>query len=85
MDEYDPATPVSKTYCVRMSTNDYEKQASSCTEGALSELIDYLDKNPDSYRRVIAQRKKEEKENAGFLSYAKVTLPLSPLFSHIAS
>ena len=78
MDEYDPATPVSnKTYCVRLTANEYESQASSCTEDALTELIEYLDKNPGSYHRVMVRRKKEEEENAGFLSYAKVSLACS--------
>ncbi len=74
MDEYDPATPVSKTYCVRLSAAEYENQTSSCTEDALAELIEHLEKNPGSYRRVMTQRKKEEVENAGFFSYAKVSL-----------
>lgn len=72
MDEYDPATPVSKVYSVRLSAEEYEDQASRCTEDALAELIKHLDKNPASYRRVMYSRKKEEEENAGFFSYAKV-------------
>lgn len=74
MDEYDPATPVSKTYCARLTTDQYEKQASSCTADSLAELIDYLEANPGSYRRVLAKRRKEEEESAGFFSFAKVSL-----------
>lgn len=72
MDEYDPATPLSEAYCVRLSAEEYEDQASKCTEDGLAELIKYLDKNPASYRRVMSSRKKENEENAGLFSYAKV-------------
>ena len=72
MDEYDPATPVSKMYCAKLNSGEYEDQASLCTEDALAELIQYLEKNPASYRRVMSSRKKQEEENAGFFSYAKV-------------
>lgn len=74
MDEYDPATPVGKVYCTRLSDEEYEDQASRCTEDALAELIQYLEKNPASYSRVMASRKKEREENAGFFSYAKVAI-----------
>jgi uncharacterized protein YozE (UPF0346 family) len=77
MDEYDPPTPVSKVYCTRLSNAEYEDQASRCTEDALAELIQYLENNPSSYRRVVSSRKKEEGENAGFFSYAKVQEPAS--------
>lgn len=72
MDEYDPPTPVGKMYCAVLSAEEYEDQASKCTEQALAELIQYLGKNPVSYRRVMERRKKQEEENAGLFSYAKV-------------
>ena len=72
MDEYDPATPLNKVYCLRLSADEYEDQASKCTEEALSGLIQYLDENPSSYRRVMTRKRKQEEENAGFLSFAKV-------------
>lgn len=81
MDEYDPATPVGKAYCARLNAEEYEDQASMCTEDALAELIQYLGKNPASYRRVMASRKKEQEENAGFFSYAKVSFALGKVWS----
>ena len=72
MDEYDPATPVNKVYCARLSTEQYEDQASEYTEEALVHLIQYLDKNPDSYRRVMTRRKREEEESGGLFSFVKV-------------
>lgn len=76
MDEYDPATPVSKVYCSRLTAEEYEEQASSCTEDALADLIEHLQKNPLLYSRVVGHKKKEEEENAGFFSYAKVSIML---------
>lgn len=73
MDEYDPATPVSKMYCTRLSAEEYENEASSCTEDALVQLIEYLEKNPASYRRIMTQKKRED---SGFFSYAKVLITL---------
>ena len=72
MDEYDAATPVTKTYCARMTAEEYENQASTCTEDALDSLIQYLEKNPESFKRVLGRRKREEEESAGLFSFAKV-------------
>lgn len=77
MDEYDPPTPVIKAYCSRLSAEEYENQASSCTEDAIAELIQHLEKNPASYRKAMAQKKKEKQENAGLFSYAKVSTIVS--------
>ena len=71
MDEYDPPTPVTKAYCSRLSAEEYENQASSCTENAIAELVQYLEKNPASYRKALAEKKKEKLENTGLFSYAK--------------
>ena len=71
MDEYDPPTPISKVYCARLNTLEYEDQASSCTEDALVELVQYLECNPESYHEVATRRKKDDEES-GFLSSLKV-------------
>ena len=80
MDEYDPPTPISatKAYCARLNLEDYENESSVYTENALDDLIQYLEKNPASYQRVMIQRKKEEQENSGVLSYAKVKYLMNP-------
>lgn len=72
MDEFDPATPVNKAYCRRLNAKEYEDQASTCTEDALAELIQYLEKNPGSYHRAMGRRKWEEEGNAGIFSFVKV-------------
>lgn len=74
MDEYDPPTPLNKAYCTRLNEEEYENQASSCTEEALLELMQHLEDNPESYHGVMNRRKKEEEENASLLSYLKVCL-----------
>ena len=72
MDEYDPPTPLQKVYCARLNNEEYENQASQCTEEALLHLLQHLENTPDSYRRVLRKRKQQEKENEGLLSFIKV-------------
>ncbi len=72
MDEYDPPTPLRKTYCARLNNEEYENQASKCTEEALLNLMQHLESKPESYKRVLRKRKKETEENSGLLSYLKV-------------
>ena len=35
-------------------------------------LMDYVEQNPKIYKKVLAKRKKDEAENAGFVSFLKV-------------
>lgn len=49
-------------------------QAAKTTYGALEELLQYVENNPEIYKRIIAKRRIEEEENAGPLSYLKVKL-----------
>ncbi|PIK36418.1 putative inverted formin-2 [Apostichopus japonicus] len=44
------------------------------THDALKELMSFVEKNPEVYKRIIAKRKLEGKENAGLLSFIKVKL-----------
>lgn len=73
MDEYDPPTPLRKVYCARLNNEEYENQASRCTEEALLQLLQHLERTPESFGRVVRKRRKEAEENAGLLSYIKVS------------
>ena len=44
----------------------------SCTEQALRELMEQLDTQPELYRSVLRKRRREQKEEAGLMSYLKV-------------
>ena len=74
MDEYDPPTPLNKTYCARLKVEEYDNQAYSCTERSLLELMQHLENTPETYHNVLNKRKKEEIEDDGFLSYLKVNI-----------
>ena len=72
LEEFDEATPLKSTYCSRLSAEEYEEQGSACTERALAELLGHLDENPEVYKDILSKKKKQDQENAGFLSYVKV-------------
>ncbi len=72
MDEYDPPTPSKTSFCVRLNPEEYESQTSLCTENALLNLIQHLDKYPSAYQNIMVNRKKVAEENSGIISYAKV-------------
>ena len=78
LDEYDEATPMRGTYCSRLTTDEYENQSSRCTEDALEQLISHLEGNPDVYKKVLKAKKKQEEEEAGILSFMRVSLCLIP-------
>ncbi|CAI8023184.1 hypothetical protein GBAR_LOCUS13577, partial [Geodia barretti] len=72
MEEFDEATPLRESYCSRLTHHEYEEQADSCTEQALRELMEQLDTQPELYRSVLRKRRREQKEEAGLMSYLKV-------------
>lgn len=74
LDEFDEATPVKSSYCKQLSAYQYEEEGCRCTEDALSELMSYLDSNPNVYGKVLQKRKKEDTENASVFSFIKVQL-----------
>lgn len=74
LDEYDEATPMRGTYCSRLTVDEYENQSSKCTEDALEQLISHLESNPEVYKKVLKDKKKQEEEEAGILSFMKVSL-----------
>ena len=49
----------------------------SCTEQALNELMQQLDDHPELYKSVLKKRRREQKEEEGFMAYVKVPSPLS--------
>ncbi len=72
LEEFDEATPLRSTYCSRLTFEEYEDEGSTCTEKALSELLEHLEREPDAYKKVVKRRKKEEMEEGGLLAYMKV-------------
>jgi recombinational DNA repair protein (RecF pathway) len=74
LDEYDEPTPVKAVYCRQLTEDQYDEEGASYTHEALKDLVKYLDKNPQAYGEIMKKRRKEEAENAGFLSYFKVKL-----------
>ncbi|KAL8575206.1 hypothetical protein ACOMHN_042327 [Nucella lapillus] len=74
LDEFDEAEELTTTFCQQITEEQYENQISEETEKALNELKDYLQKNPDTYFRIIRKRKQEELESAGVFSFLKVKM-----------
>ena len=72
LEEFDDATPLKGTFCSRLSLEEYEEEASSCTKRALEELMDHLDDNPDDLKAVLSKRWKDAEEEKGIWSFVKV-------------
>ena len=72
LEEFDDATPLKGTYCSRLSLEEYEEEASSCTKRALEELMSHLDSNPGDLKSVLSKRKKDAEEESGIWSFVKV-------------
>lgn len=72
LEEFDDATPLKGTFCSRLSLEEYEEEASSCTKRALEDLIDHLDNNPDELKAVLKKRKVDAEEEGGIWSFVKV-------------
>ena len=71
LDEFDDATPMTKRYCSRISKEEYDQQTCENTEGALEQLLQFLDQNPDVYASILKKKRKEEAEPEGLFSYFK--------------
>ena len=81
LDEFDDATPLRGTFCSRLSVEEYEEEASSCTKQALTELMDHLDENPQEFKSVLRKRKRDgEQEESGMWEFVKVAILASPLY-----
>ena len=82
LDEFDEATPLKRSYCSILTQEEYEEQGSSFTEQALSELVDHLDTNSRSYKKILKKRKLQEAEERGVLSFIKVGWCSIPICNH---
>ena len=74
LDEFDDATPLRGTFCSRLSVEEYEAEASSCTKQALTELVDHLDENPQEFKSVLMKRKMDEEKESGMWAFVKVAI-----------
>lgn len=74
MDEFDVPCHMTAVYCNQLAEEDYEKQTVSETERALENLISYMEKNPQVYKKILKKKMKEEKENEGLFSFLKVKM-----------
>ena len=72
LEEFDEATPLKGTFCSRLSVEEYEEQASACTEQALRGLMAHLDKNPEEFKTVLRKRKLDEEEEGSMWAFVKV-------------
>ncbi|XP_006894666.1 PREDICTED: peptidyl-prolyl cis-trans isomerase-like 2-like [Elephantulus edwardii] len=69
LDEFDREVPLTMTFCRRISGEDFEKQASMCTECALRHLFRSIDRNPAIAERAVGKGKQDECEQRGLLSF----------------
>lgn len=74
MDEFDEPCRLEKSYCPQVSLEEYEEQTLNATEMAIKGLLSHLEQNPEEYTRVLKKKRKQEAEDAGWVSYAKVNL-----------
>uniref|UniRef100_K1P6V3 Uncharacterized protein n=1 Tax=Magallana gigas TaxID=29159 RepID=K1P6V3_MAGGI len=74
MDEFDAPCHMTAIFCNQLAEEDYEKQTVSETERALENLISYMEKNPQVYKKILKKKMKEEKENEGPFSFLKVKM-----------
>ena len=72
MKEFDEPCEMRNAFCAMISEEEYEKQAFTETEKALHDLFSHLDQNPEVYAQVLKKRRRQEAEDAGWISYAKV-------------
>ncbi len=78
-DEFDEATPLKRTFCSRVSLEEYEQQTADTTEEAIAQLIAHLDNSPQSYYRVLQAKKDED---VSVFSYIKVLTHTSIISSY---
>jgi hypothetical protein len=72
--EFDAPSPMPTRFCSRVSLAEYEENSSKNTEAGLQQLLEYLKYNPTAYYEILAKRKKEESDNAGFFAYLTTRL-----------
>lgn len=70
-DEYDDPSSLQQKYCLMMTEEEYEMQASEETYKALKELMEFIEKNPAKYSIILRKKKKDEYENSSSMSFFK--------------
>ncbi|XP_071943900.1 uncharacterized protein [Antedon mediterranea] len=75
--EYDPETPLRKTYCQQVTAEEFEEQGTENTYSALQNLMEYLAENPEKVKGIVAKKKIEEQENGGVVAFMKCKLMTS--------
>ncbi|KAK6183814.1 hypothetical protein SNE40_002410 [Patella caerulea] len=66
--------PADKVFCEQKSVEEYKENITNETHKHLEELVEYLEKNPQSYNKILLKRKVEEIENGGFFPWLKLTV-----------
>lgn len=69
--KFEEAPSMSKTYCQRISTEEYEQVGEEATRTALKNLLSNLESDSELYKRVLRKRKQESLENSGLFNYVK--------------
>ena len=69
--EFDLESPAPKRFCSRLTTEQFEKQASINTEVALRELVTYLNYNPSAFYSICRKRQQEELETNSTIAFLK--------------
>lgn len=70
-DEFDDPSRLQQKYCLMMTEEEYEMQASEETYKALKELMEFIEKNPAKYSTILKKKKKDEYENSSSMSFFK--------------
>ena len=73
MDEFDEPCKPENLYCAQIPLDVYEEQKFSATEKAIKNLLTHLEQNPEEYSNVLKKKRKQEAEDASWISYAKVS------------
>ncbi|XP_038619521.1 serine/arginine repetitive matrix protein 1-like isoform X2 [Tachyglossus aculeatus] len=74
LDEYDAPVPLRATFCQLISTETFERQATTHTKRALRRLFRSLDRDPALAERVVRWHKQREREGRGWASFVKARL-----------
>ncbi|XP_069789832.1 uncharacterized protein [Narcine bancroftii] len=71
LEEFDQEYPLNKMFCKRLTKEEFETEALTCTDEALQDLFCTMDKNPSLCEKVVRRRKQAELEKAGLKSFVK--------------
>ncbi|WAR03668.1 hypothetical protein MAR_010226 [Mya arenaria] len=71
-EEFDEPCKTTTLYCRPITLQEYEDQAETETQKAISGLIGYLDSNQQQFEEQLRRRKRQDLENGGLFSFVKV-------------